>query len=178
MNVKEFSSELLSSLVHKACRSTRNRQHLNIHLNYEDRCQRLFNAITVDSYIRPHRHSLDPKTEDLIAIRGVFALVVFGGAGAIEKIIRFGTEKYADTADLSIGVELSPGAWHTVVALTEGAILLEVKEGPFLPDAAKELAPWAPDEGTLEAARYIQSLRSAIERWSERSAEASNAMVA
>jgi len=153
--------------VHQAGKSIRKRQHLNIHRSHDEHCQRLFNAIAPGSYIRPHRHSLDPKTEDLVAVRGFFALILFDGTGAIESIVRFGTEKYEGSGGMNIGVELPPHVWHTVVALTDGAVLLELKEGPFRPDAAKEFAPWAPDEGTAESAQYVRSLRSAIENWPE-----------
>jgi cupin fold WbuC family metalloprotein len=121
---------------------------------------------------------LDPKAEDLIAIRGLFALVVFADTGTIEKVIRFGTEKYAETTALGCGVALSPCVWHTVVALTEGAILFEVKEGPFVPGAAKELAAWAPNEGTPESAQYLQFLQTSIENWSQDTAEVCDAMAA
>jgi cupin fold WbuC family metalloprotein len=162
MNVKVFTHELLSELVQKARLSIRTRQHLNIHQSFDDPCQRLFNAVGIDSYIRPHRHSLDPKTEDLIAIRGVFALVLFTDGGEIENVVRFGTEKFADGEPLAVGVELPPGVWHAVVALTVDAVLLEMKAGPFVATAAKEPAPWAPEEGTIEAGQYLQSLRAAI----------------
>lgn len=139
------------------------RQHLNIHQEYSDPCQRFFNAFGAEGcYIRPHRHSLDPKTEDLFAIRGLFALIAFDDAGVITKVVRFGTEKYMDEAGAAaVGVELAAGTWHTVVALTEGAVLLEMKAGPFDPMAAKEPAPWAPEEGTAEAASYLRFLRHA-----------------
>jgi cupin fold WbuC family metalloprotein len=130
----------------------------------------LFNAVGVESYIRPHRHSLDPKTEDLVALRGLFALVLFDDHGNIDDIIKFGTEKFA-TESAGVGVELIPGAWHTVVALTDGAVLLELKAGPFQPAAAKEPAPWAPEEGTPAAAGYLKSLREAIADWAVHMAE-------
>lgn len=142
----------------EAQQSKRMRQHLNIHQNYEDACQRLLNAVGTDSYIRPHRHSLDPKTETLFAIRGRFALVLFEDRGVPHKIVLFGSGEL-NRSD-NVGVELQPGSWHTVLALTEGAILLEVKAGPFKADAAKELAPWAPEEGSESAEEYLSRLRT------------------
>lgn len=140
------------------------RQHLNIHQEYEDPCQRFFNAVGTDCYIRPHRHSLDPKTEDLIAIRGMFALISFRDSGEIEQVVKFGTEKFVEEADAAaVGVELAAGTWHTVLALTEGAILLELKAGPFNPSAAKEPAPWAPEEGTAEATNYLRYLKHSVQ---------------
>jgi cupin fold WbuC family metalloprotein len=140
------------------------RQHLNIHQGYEDPCQRFFNALGTGSYIRPHRHSLDPKTEDLIAIRGMFALVTFGDGGEIERIVKFGTEKFIEEGQAAaVGVELGAGTWHTVVALTDEAVLLEMKAGPFEPTAAKEPAPWAPEEGSADVEPYLRFLQRSVQ---------------
>jgi len=159
MTVKVFSADYLDSLVEEASESPRARQHRNIHERYDDPCQRFLNAIGTDSYIRPHRHSLDPKAETLIAVRGQFALITFDDAGAILSIVRFGTET---DAALPVGADLPPGTWHTIIALVAGAILLELKAGPFNPNAAKEPAPWAPEEGTSDAREYLERLRELI----------------
>ena len=158
MNLQILSAELLSGLSSKAQSTSRMRQHLNIHRDYEDPCQRFLNAIGIDSYIRPHRHSLDPKAETIFAIRGLFALVVFDDEGKISRIEKFGTESWCG----NVGVELSPGIWHTILALTPQAVALELKAGPFQPSAAKEAAPWAPEEGSRDAAGYLQFLRDAV----------------
>lgn len=162
MSVQRFSSSYLASLINEANSSPRVRQHRNIHSSYEDPCQRFLNAIGVDSYIRPHRHALDPKAETLIAVRGLFALVIFDDTGAIREIIRCGTERYAESNDLAVGANLAPGTWHTIVALQPGSVLLELKAGPFNPGAAKEPAPWAPEEGTTEGQAYLLELRKSI----------------
>lgn len=141
--------------------SPRKRQHLNFHRDYEEPCQRFLNAIGTDSYIRPHRHALDPKTETIFAIRGLFVLVIFDDEGAIQSITRFGTEGLCSNA----GVELAPSTWHTILALTPDAVALELKAGPFQPNAAKEPAPWTPEEGTRESAAYLRDLLDAIERY-------------
>jgi len=162
MTVQRFTPDYLASLVNEAERSPRSRQHRNIHTSYEDPCQRFMNAIGMNSYIRPHRHALDPKAETLVAVRGLFALVIFDDSGDIQEVIRFGTERHARSGDLSVGVDLTPGIWHTIVALQPGSILLELKAGPFNPNAAKEPAPWAPEEGTEAGVRYLQVLRGRI----------------
>jgi cupin fold WbuC family metalloprotein len=166
MTVKRFSPDFLGTLIEEAARSPRSRQHRNIHQSYEDPCQRFLNAIGMDSYIRPHRHSLDPKAETLVAVRGMFALVIFGGDGAVQEVVRFGTEKYGEAEGLSVGVDLPPGTWHTIVALVPDAVLLELKAGPFDSKAAKEPAPWAPEEGSVDALPYLQRLRGLLPRCS------------
>lgn len=167
MTVKRFSPEFLVALIEEAGQSPRSRQHRNIHQSYEDPCQRLLNAIGMDSYIRPHRHSLDPKAETLVAVRGMFALVIFDGAGAVQEVVRFGTEKYGQQVEgLSVGVDLPPGTWHTIIALVPEAVLLELKAGPFDSMAAKEPAPWAPEEGSVDALPYLQRLRGLLSQGS------------
>ena len=51
---------------------------------------------------------------------------------------------------------------HTVVALDDGAILFEVKQGPFRPELAKEPADWSPEEGTAEGVALIERLRARL----------------
>ncbi len=50
--MKIFSSQYFDQLLSAAARSQRLRAHANVHHSYADQCQKLFNAIKVDSYIR------------------------------------------------------------------------------------------------------------------------------
>lgn len=154
-----FSSHFLEDLLSASMQSGRLRAHANIHSSYAEPCQKLFNAINTDSYIRPHRHSLDPKDECLIAVKGLFGLIKFNDQGDVESITLFGSEKYSEQFSIAAGVELPAGVWHTVVALVDKSILFEVKSGPFDPSVAKEFAPWAPQEGEIKANEYFQGLK-------------------
>ena len=140
--------------------SSRRRQHRNIHQSYQDACQRLFNAIEPDSYIRPHRHASDPRDELLIAVRGVMTLLTFDDQGGLIGVVRFGTDKHCSA--IAVGVEVPASTWHTVVAMEPGCILLEVKSGPFDPDQPKDLAGWAPEEGSELASAYLGQLHQRI----------------
>ncbi len=154
--MKVFDAQYLNDLTGQAKSSPRLRKHRNIHQTYQDACQRLFNAIEPGSYIRPHRHASDPRDELLIAVRGVMALITFDDQGSVTGILRFGSEKYG--SDLAVGAEVACNTWHTVVALESGCVLLEVKAGPFDPNQPKDLAPWAPAEGSAMAQNYLQGL--------------------
>lgn len=162
MDIENFSSSFLNLLTQSAKQSSRQRQHKNIHQHYNDPCQRLFNAIGIYSYIRPHRHSIDPKDECLIAVRGRMALLVFDDIGQVQQIIRFGAQADESQEVIGVGVNLPAGAWHTVVAEVPGSILFEVKSGPFNPEQAKEYAAWAPEENTPEAAVYLTELKHRV----------------
>jgi cupin fold WbuC family metalloprotein len=154
--MKVFGADYLNELTAQAQGSLRKRQHRNIHGSYADPCQRLFNAIEPDSYIRPHRHAADPRDELLIAVRGSMALVTFDERGMVTGVVRFGEDRNGDS--LAVGVEVTANTWHTVIALEPGCVLLEVKSGPFDPNQPKDLAPWAPDEGGPDAKQYLESL--------------------
>lgn len=159
--MKVFSPEYLDDLVAAAHASPRNRQHRNIHISYQDPCQRLFNAIEPGSYIRPHRHFTDPRDEMLIAIRGHMVLLAFNDQGGLVDAVHFGQNARA-SQPIAIGAEVTADQWHTVVALEPGSVLLEVKAGPFDPASPKDLAPWAPEENTDQARAYLQSLIDGI----------------
>lgn len=144
--MKVFSASHIDELVRRAETATRLRQHQNIHASYDEPCQRLFNAIEPGSYMRPHRHFAVPRDELLVAVRGLMALVTFDDAGHVKSVVRFGSEKF--WSDVAFGVEVELETWHTVLALVPGSVLLEVKAGPFDPAQPKDLADWAPCEGS------------------------------
>jgi cupin fold WbuC family metalloprotein len=145
----------LDGLVEEAGRSPRRRAHLNVHTSLDDPVQRLFVAVRLGSYFRPHRHA--GKWEFAWVLRGRFAVLVFDGAGQVaDRVV-------ASAGDPSGagGFELAPGVWHTYVALEDGSVFLEVKQGPYVPGAAAEFAPWAPPEGSPEAAAFVAALEAA-----------------
>ena len=161
-----FEKSFFDSMSSVAKKRSRFRTNFNIHSGYSDPCQIFFNAIEMQSYIAPHRHLEDPKQELLVAVRGKLGFITFSDFGAVTdvQVLAPGSDLSTDCA----AVEVQPGTWHTVVALEDGSVLLEVKAGPFLPDLAKEFAPWAPREGTKSAVRYLSSLKKDVLRFESR----------
>lgn len=86
--MKAFDIHFLKELTGQAKNNQRLRQHRNIYQNYQDPCQRLFNAIEPGSYIRPHRHASDTREELLIAIRGLMALIMIDDQCPVTGILR------------------------------------------------------------------------------------------
>jgi cupin fold WbuC family metalloprotein len=154
--VKIFFIQYFEDLVNEASQSGRLRAHANVHCSYTYQCQELFNAIQVDSYIRPHLHSLDPKDECLVAIKGLFGFIMFTEQGLIESVNLSGSAKYSEKLSIPSGLELTSGVWHNVVSLIDNSILFEVKRGPFEQTLAKEYAHWAPKEGDKNANSYLE----------------------
>ncbi|KIN90041.1 WbuC family cupin fold metalloprotein [Thauera sp. SWB20] len=182
MTITRFDHAYLDTLCTQARASPRLRQHRNVHTDYADPCQRVFNAITTRSYLVPHRHALSPRDETMLAVRGRLALVVFDEAGEVVEVVHFGAQGgeggylgaqgcaggssgmnvLGPTDRPAAGVLVPAGTWHTVLALDDDAILFETKAGPFDPAAPKEPAPWAPAEGTVEAGAYFARLRALV----------------
>lgn len=95
----------------------------------------------------------------MIAIKGLLAFLVFGDTGDVQAVHLFGAGMHAQKPGVAVGVEVQPGQWHTVISLESGSILLEMKGGPFDPEAPKYFAPWAPEEMTQEGDAYLKELK-------------------
>ena len=100
------------------------------------------------------------RVETLLAVKRMFALLVFDDAGGVTSCTLFGSELHSVNAKFACGVEIQPREWHTVLSLKEDSVLFEAKAGPFDLSAAKEFADWAPEEGCLAASSYLESLMS------------------
>lgn len=149
-----LSNTFLKTLNQSAMKNARQRQNFNLHQSYSDQCQVLINSIASDSYIRPHRHSLDKKQEYIFWISGDLAVFIFTDEGQIKSQTRLGSGEFA-----ARGVKVEYWEWHTVVSLEDNSAILEVKSGPFEPSSAKEFALWAPAEVTKKSRNYLDNLK-------------------
>ncbi|HET7452699.1 MAG TPA: WbuC family cupin fold metalloprotein, partial [Thermoanaerobaculia bacterium] len=97
------------------------------------------------TYVRPHRHLHPPKSETAIAVAGKIGILLFDDAGRVleRRVLAPNGE--------TVGADLPPGAWHSLVALAPGSVFFEAKAGPYAPPPREDLAVWAPEEGTEEA---------------------------
>jgi cupin fold WbuC family metalloprotein len=151
--MKLFSKALLDELTTKAATSPRLRANHNIHASPADLVERFFVVAQRDSYFRPHRHVA--RSELALVIRGHFDVLTFDAGGVVTGRYRVGS----DTPD--IGFETPSATWHTLLAATDGAAFLEIKEGPYDPATTVEFAPWAPPEGHESVPAFQRWLREA-----------------
>ena len=153
--MKVIDQGVLDQLSLEAAKSPRLRKNLNMHDEYADVCQRLFNAMEPGTYIRPHRHVDPPKAEYFMAVRGRMALIVFDDQGVIEQIVPFG-----EGCDVK-AIELPAEQWHSLLALEPRSIFFETKPGPYAPLSDKDFAPWSPPENSPDADKYLSVLTKA-----------------
>lgn len=154
--IRVINTEMLDALAASAQGCERGRKNLNFHASYDEACQRLLNAVEPHSYIRPHRHLTPPKPETFVVLRGRFAVLLFDDLGEIKRVICIGGDEE------TIGVDLPPAVWHSVLSLESGSVFFETKPGPYSPLSDKDWAPWAPPEGADEADRYRQMLHRRV----------------
>lgn len=155
MSPRWLEISALEDLSRKAAESPRRRLNLNLH-EMGDTVHRLFNALEPGTYIRPHRHATPPKTETVLAISGRLGVMVFDpdGSELERRTLRPGGTTF--------GMQFEPGTWHSMVALEEGTIFFETKEGPYVPIPGEDLASWAPEETTSEACALEQRWRESF----------------
>jgi cupin fold WbuC family metalloprotein len=149
--VQLIDDALMDATLTRAAASPRGRINHNFHPDMASNPHRFLNAWTRGSYAAPHRHLQVPKPESFIVLRGELALFVFDDRGEV-------TDRFVLGRNGVWGIDLAPGLWHTVTALTETAVCFEVKAGPYDAATDKEFAPWAPGEGEPGAAEYLARL--------------------
>jgi len=157
--VQPISSALLENLLERARLSSRRRAILCLHDGDWEHAHRMLNALLVGTYVRPHRHVDKHKGEGFIILRGRLALLIFTDTGEID----FEQSRVLSADGDCLGMDISPGIWHSLIAL-EDAVIYEVKGQPaggYLQAEDKDFASWAPEEGSREADEYCRSLLEA-----------------
>ena len=62
------------------------------------------------------------------------------------------------------GFDIEAGIWHSLVVLEDDTVLFEVKQGPYTPLTAENIAPWSPDGQDVEAQRtFVKALEQSFE---------------
>jgi cupin fold WbuC family metalloprotein len=149
--VQIIDEDLFHQVAERAQASARRRMNHNFHGSAEDNPHRFLNVLLRGTYIRPHRHLTPPKSEAFLVLEGVAEVIVFTEEGAIRARYRLGGGKVW-------GVDLAPGVWHTVVAVSERVVCYEVKPGPWEAATDKEFAEWAPAESDPAAQEFLAKI--------------------
>jgi cupin fold WbuC family metalloprotein len=152
--MKSVTGADLAALSGEARGAARRRTHLNVHAALDEPVQRLFIAFEPGTYIRPHRHPQANKWELVVLISGSIDLLTLDDTGRVIERVRL-------AASGTRAAEIPPSTWHSYVCRETGTVLLEVKEGPYVPTTAENFAPWSPAEGDSEALPFLERLGEA-----------------
>jgi cupin fold WbuC family metalloprotein len=152
--VQLLDAGLIGALIERARASPRMRINHNFHSSMEDNPHRFLNVMIRGTYIAPHRHQDPPKSESFLILEGEVAFFIFDDTGAISSTHVLGRE--------TLGIDIPPGLWHTLVVLSPYAVCYEVKPGPYSATNDKDFAPWAPREGEAGVGAYLANLNAAL----------------
>lgn len=131
--MKKISQSDIELLFYQARNSPRKRAHLNLHNSFDDKVQRLYIALLKGSKVEPHYHVLAHQWEMFIVQNGVLKVTLHNKDASVKSSILVGDAQNVQA------VEFKPGDIHSVECISDKALMLEIKEGPFIEKHAKVL---------------------------------------
>ncbi|ARJ43137.1 metalloprotein [Pantoea alhagi] len=131
-----FDKKMIMDLYQEAERSERKRSHFLLHKSHSETVQRLLIALVEGSFVEPHYHELANQWEMFIVMRGQLRIKLYDNQGNVVNDFIAGPE-----LPVSV-VEFQPGDIHSVECISEQALMMEIKEGPFNPEFAKTFPKW------------------------------------
>lgn len=122
----KITQALLDTLTEKAKASPRLRINYDLRNSTEDGSQRMLNAIEPGSPLPIHRHQ--KTSETVVCLRGRLVEEYYDD---LERICTEAIELSPNGPVMALNIPA--GQWHTVKALESGAVILEMKDGPYEP---------------------------------------------
>lgn len=122
---------LLDSLTEQAKNSPRLRMNYDLRNSSADSSQRMLNAIEPGSVVPVHRHKCTSET--VVCLRGSLIEEFYDDGGALVESIK--VVAYGECCALNIPA----GVWHTLRSLESGTVILEVKDGVYVPIAEDDV---------------------------------------
>ena len=135
--VAVVTSSIVERLKQDAETAPFRRSRLNLHRSDDSLLHEMIIAFCKDSLVCPHRHC--GKSESFHVIEGELEVVFFDDEGNVDNIIRL-AEPGREHPSI---YRLSEPLWHSVVILSDKAVVHEVTLGPFDSSEHNE-ASWAP----------------------------------
>ena len=121
----KIDNALLDSLAEQAKVSPRLRMNYDLRNSSADTSQRMLNAIEPGSVVPIHRHM--STSETVVCLRGSLVEEFFSDSGEV-----------VDSLEVAAGsdccaLNIPAGIWHTLRSLESGTVILEVKDGGYVP---------------------------------------------
>lgn len=128
----KITQAILDKLTEEAKASPRLRMNLDLRNSAEDQSQRMLNAIEPGSVLPIHRHQ--KTSETVVCLRGRLVWEFYDDQEMIctERI------ELSPNGQI-VALNVPAGQWHTVNALEPGSVILEVKDGPYVPIGPEDI---------------------------------------
>lgn len=132
--MKVFDKLFVNKLYEQATLSSRKRSHYLLHKDHQEKVQRLFIALLKDSYVPPHYHEQSHQWELFVVLEGCLEVCIYDKSTKnVTRSLLVGPAQ-----DVS-SIELQPLEVHSVRCVSDQALMLEIKEGPFNQEYTKML---------------------------------------
>lgn len=122
---------LLDELTAQAKASPRLRMNLDLRNSPNDQSQRMLNALEPGTVMPIHRHR--HSSETVTVLRGKVKWLYYDDQGELTD-----TFLVAPNSDL-VGLCVPMGQWHSLECLETGTVILEAKDGAYLPMAEEDI---------------------------------------
>lgn len=127
----KITQAILDKLTAEAKASPRLRMNMDLRNSAEDQSQRMLNAIEPGSPLPIHRHT--DSSETVVCLSGRLKEIFYTDAKEVLEIIELAPGSDCVALNIPIGV------WHTVEVLESGTVILEVKDGPYVPISPEDI---------------------------------------
>lgn len=125
-----IDNKLLNKIKKQAQESPRLRMNYNLHDSLEAKAQRLLNALEPGTVLPIHRHI--HTSETYLLLRGQIRVIFYNDLGAETESFLLDLQKG------NYGIHIPKEQWHTLEVL-KSAVILEVKDGPYVPLQPEDL---------------------------------------
>lgn len=146
---------LMDSVAVEARLSPRLRKNHNFHHLEDEPVNRLINVMHRGTYLPVHRHSRPDRSESCIVLRGRVGVTFYDDEGNLTD-----SRLVGPSCDC-VGYDIDAGVWHGLVVLEDDTVLFEVKQGPYAPISADNIASWSPTaDDTSAVKRFVEELEN------------------
>jgi cupin fold WbuC family metalloprotein len=139
--MKIIGKEIIDEVNAEARRSPRLRMNRNIHETLDEPVHKMLNSLQPGTVMPVHRHLHPAKKETFVLLQGSLELRRYADDGSV-------LERHTlSRATGNVVCEIMPADWHSFTVLEPDTVILEVKQGPYVPLPPEDVLQVPPREG-------------------------------
>ena len=127
----KITQAVLDDLTAQAKASPRLRMNYDLRNSDADSSQRMLNAIEPGSELPVHRHRFSSET--VVILRGHLRETFYDPGKRVTAVY----DLVAGGDVIALNIPL--GQWHTAEAMESGTVIIEMKDGPYVPTGPEDI---------------------------------------
>lgn len=125
--MKIIPQQILDETCQAAASSERLRMNYNLHDSLDEPVHKMINAFQPGTVLPIHRHLHPAKKETFVLLQGKLEVIIYNEDGTEKNRIELSKESG------NLMVDLMPEDWHSIEILEPDTVILEIKQGPYVP---------------------------------------------